>query len=396
MTEPRPTLNLLPGRHKRLVSGHPWIFSNEVAMDAAAKSLPRGSLVTVAAADGRKLGTAFFNPHSLIAGRMLSSEPDVEIDAPFFEARLRSALALRESLYDRPFYRAVHTEADNLPGLIVDRFGDVLSVQINTAGMERCLDTLMEAFDAVFAPRAIVLRNDSGVRLLEGLEKYVRVAKGDVTPPIEIEEGGAHFFIDPLAGQKTGWFFDQRDNRTFMASLAKNKRVADFYSYAGGFAIRASLAGASEVRAFDSSETALEFARLAAERNGVSAICKFERAETFAELEKLAKVGERFDVVICDPPAFIKSRKDLNSGAKGYRKLARLAAAITAPSGFLFIASCSHHMEVAHFAEEVHRGIAAAGRSARVIRQSGASPDHPIHLFLPESAYLKAEVLQID
>ena len=217
-----------------------------------------------------------------------------------------------------------------------------------------------------------------------------------MSPPIEVEEGGAHFFIDPLAGQKTGWFFDQRDNRAFMASLAKGKRVADFYSYAGGFAIRAALGGASEVRAFDSSETALELARRAAERNGVSSICKFERAEAFAELEKLAKAGERFDVVICDPPAFIKSRKDVNSGAKGYRKLARLAAAITAPSGFLFIASCSHHMEPARFAEEVHRGIAAAGRSARIIRQSGASPDHPIHPFLPESAYLKAEVLQID
>ena len=181
-----------------------------------------------------------------------------------------------------------------------------------------------------------------------------------------------------------------------MASLAKGKRVADFYSYAGGFAIRAALAGANEVRAFNSSEAALELARRAAERNGVSSICKFERAEVFAELEKLAKAGERFDVVICDPPAFIKSRKDVNSGAKGYRKLARLAAAITAPSGFLFIASCSHHMEPERFAEEVHRGIAAAGRSARVIRQSGASPDHPIHPFLPESAYLKAEVLQID
>ena len=396
MIEPRPTLSLLPGRHKRLVSGHPWIFSNEVAMDAAAKSLPPGSLVTVAAADGRKLGTAFFNPHSLIAGRTLSTDPDAAIDTRFFEARLRSALALRESLYDRPFYRAVHSEADNLPGLIVDRFGDVLSVQINTAGMERCLGMLMEAFDAVFAPRAVVLRNDSGVRVLEGLEKYVRVAKGEILPPIEIEEGGAHFFIDPLAGQKTGWFFDQRDNRAFMASLAKGKRVADFYSYAGGFAIRAALAGASEVRAFDSSEAALELARRAADRNGVSAICKFERAEAFAELEKLAKAGERFDVVICDPPAFIKSRKDVNSGAKGYRKLARLGAAITAPSGFLFIASCSHHMEPARFAEEVHRGVAAAGRSARIIRQSGASPDHPIHPFLPESAYLKAEVLQID
>ncbi|MFZ0694284.1 MAG: class I SAM-dependent methyltransferase, partial [Alphaproteobacteria bacterium] len=298
MIERRPTLSLLTGRHKRLISGHPWIFSNEVVMDAAAKSLPPGSLVTVAAADGRRLGTASFNSHSLIAGRMLSSDPDVQIDARFFEARLRSALALRDSLYDRPFYRAVHSEADNLPGLIADRFGDVLGVQINTAGMERCLDMLMEAFDAVFAPRAIVLRNDSGVRVLEGLEKYVRVAKGEVSPPIEVEEGEAHFFIDPLAGQKTGWFFDQRDNRAFMASLARSKRVGDFYSYAGGFAIRAALAGAREVRAFDSSEPALELARRAAERNGVSSICKFERAEAFAELEKLAKAGERFDVVI--------------------------------------------------------------------------------------------------
>lgn len=396
MPSARPVVRLLPSRHKRVMEGHPWVYSNEVAVDAAAKSLAPGTVVKIAAADGRMLGTAFFNPHSLIAARMLSRDADAAIDADFLATKLKSALALRDALFDRPFYRLVHSEGDGLPGLIADRFGDVVVCQLNAAGMDRLSTELLAALDAVLAPKAIVFRNDTPARSLEGLERIVAVAKGEVAAPIAIEEGGARFFIDPRAGQKTGWFFDQRDNRAFMASLAKGRRVADFYSYTGGFAIRAALAGAREVSAFDSSEPALDLARKSADANGVAALCRFAKAEAYGEMERLGGAGERFEVVICDPPAFVKSRKDLNAGAKGYRKMARLAAGIVAPGGFLFAASCSHNMPADRFGEEIAKGVAQTGRSGRVIRQAGASPDHPIHPLLPESAYLKAAVLQLD
>ena len=396
MIDSRPTLSLLHGRHKRLVSGHPWIFSNEVAMDAAAKSLPPGSLVTVAAADGRKLGTAFFNPHSLIAGRMLSSDPDVEIDAPFFEARLRSALALRESLYDRPFYRAVHSEADDLPGLIVDRFGDVLSVQINAAGMERCLDMLIEAFDAVFAPRAIVLRNDGGMRVLEGLLQYVRVAKGDITPPIEVEEGGAVFFIDPVGGQKTGWFFDQRDNRAFMAGLAKDKRVADFYSYTGGFAVRAALAGASQVRGFDSSGSGPRFGQARRRGKRCREIMPVRARRNLCRIGKIGECGRAIR------PGDLRSARlrQIAQGCERWRQgLSQVGSACRRDHGTPRLRF--HRLLFAsHGTGAVRRGSSQRHRPRRPIRPDSApvrrlagssGPSVPARM-----AYLKAEVLQLD
>ena len=392
----RPVIRLLPSRHKRAVAGHPWIYSNEVQMDAAAKALPPGCVAAVQTSEGRKLGIAFFNPHSLIAARMLSPDPEAAIDARFIAARLRAALALREALFERPYYRLVHAEADALPGLVVDRFADVLVCQMNAAGMDRLTDEILSALDTVLSPRAVVLRNDAGVRALEGLERFVKTAKGELAGPIEVEEGGAVFFADVLGGQKTGWFFDQRDNRDFMARLAKGRRVADFYAHTGGFSVRAALAGAAEVVGVDSSEAALDLAAQSTARNGAGNVCRFLRADAFAEMERLAGAGERFGVVICDPPAFIKSRKDVESGAKGYRKLARLAASLAAPGGFVFLASCSHHMEAARFVQEIAKGIAQAGRSGRIIRQAGASPDHPVHPMLPESAYLKSAVLRLD
>lgn len=392
----RPTVRLLPSRHKRVMEGHPWVYSNEAAMDAAAKAIPPGTVVKLAAADGRILGAAFFNPHSLICARMLSGDGNAEIGTAFLAARLKAALALRHALYDRPYYRLVHSEGDGLPGLIVDRFGDVAVCQLNAAGMDRLSADLLAALAEVLAPKAVVFRNDTPARALEGLERNVTVALGEVSAPVVVEEGGARFFIDPMAGQKTGWFFDQRDNRAFMASLAHGRSVADFYCYTGGFAIRCALAGASMVHAFDSSEPALDLARRSAEANGVATVCRFAKAEAYGEMERLGGAGGRFDIVICDPPAFVKSRKDLNAGAKGYRKMARLAAALVSPSGFLFAASCSHNMPAERFGEEIAKGIAQAGRTGRVIRQAGASPDHPIHPLLPESAYLKAAVLQLD
>lgn len=391
-----PTVTLLPGRHKRARHGHPWVYSNEIAMDAAVKALLPGTCVTLASAEGESLGIAFFNPHSLVAARILSHNPSVAVDASFLAERLRRALALRATLYREPYYRLVHAEADGLPGLAIDRYDDVLAVQVNTAGMERLLEPLIEALDSVLAPRVIVLRNDSPIRALEGLETYTRVVKGALDAPVELVENGCRFLADLMGGQKTGWFFDQHENRAFMARLCHDRRVIDLYCYSGGFAVQAAAAGAREVLAIDRSDSALDLAERAAALNNLEARCTFRRGQAFGEMERLGRAGERFEVVICDPPAFVKSKRDLAAGAKGYRKMARLAAGLATPGGFVFLASCSHNMEMARFAEEVARGIGQAGRSGRILRSAGAAPDHPVHPQLPESAYLKTQVLQLD
>src|SRR5215469_7152526 len=263
----RPVVRLLPGHDKRVALGHPWIYSNEIAMDASTKALPPGGLISLVTANGKHLGVATFNPHTLIAARLLHREFSLPIDESFLVARLERALALRRRLYDAPYYRLIHAEADGLPGLVVDRFGDVLSCQINTAGIARLEDALLTALEQALAPRAIVLRNDTAARALEGLAGEERVAFGTLAPPIEIVENGAKFLIDPLAGQKTGWFYDQRENRRFVSRFAAGARVLDLYCFAGGFAVQAALAGAEQVLAIDSSAPALDWAAAAAKLN---------------------------------------------------------------------------------------------------------------------------------
>jgi 23S rRNA (cytosine1962-C5)-methyltransferase len=392
----RPTITLLPGRQKRAEGGHPWIYSNEIAMDAAAKTLPAGGLVTVRKADGKGLGVATFNSHPLVSARLLSRDATQKIDRTFLARTLRRALALRERLFTEPCYRLIHAEADGLPGLIVDRFGTALVCQFNTAGMALLEADVLAALDQVLAPEIVVLRNDSSARLAEGLTSEVRVAKGTVDGAVELVENGTRFSADLLGGQKTGWFFDQRANRRFMSSLARDLRVLDLYTFAGGFAVQAALAGAREIVGIDRSEPALALAKEAAIRNGVAERCTFRRAEAFAEMERLAQEDERFDIVIADPPAFIKTKKDVGAGLRGYRKLAHLAGALVAKGGFLFLASCSHNAEPAAFAEAIRRGIVDTGRNARILRTSGADADHPVHPALPESAYLKAQIFLLD
>ena len=392
----RPVVTLLAGGHRRAEGGHPWIYSNEVEMDAAARAIAPGSLVTVKRADSRPLGVAMFNPHTLLAGRLLDRDAARPIGRRFVMRRLERALQLRERLYRAPFYRLVHAEADGLPGLVVDRFGPVLVVQENAAGMELLEPVIVEALSALLSPAAIVLRNDSPARGLEGLTQEVRVAAGAVDGPVTVEEDGAIFLADVLAGQKTGWFFDQRDNRAFVAGLAAGARVLDLYCYSGGFAVAAARAGAASVAGIDRSEAALALAGEAAARNDVAALCDFRRAEVFAEAAALASAGERFDIVIADPPAFARSKRDVPAALRGYRKLARLAMQLTAPGGFVFLASCSHNVAAADFAEAARRGLADAGRTGRILREAGAGADHPIHPALPESAYLKSLVLSLD
>jgi 23S rRNA (cytosine1962-C5)-methyltransferase len=392
----RPVVALLPGRERRGESGHPWIYSNEIRMDAAAKALPPGALVTLQRADARPMGVAMFNPHSLVAARLLDRDAARAIGPRFFARRLGRALRLRERLFDKPFYRLVHAEADGLPGLVVDRFGGVLVAQANAAGIARLEPVLLDALAALLRPDAVVLRNDSPARAQEGLAPEVRVARGALDGPVFVEEDGVAFRVDPIGGQKTGWFFDQRDNRRFVAGLARDLRVLDLYCHSGGFAVAAACAGAAEILGIDRSEPALALAAATARHNGVGERCTFRRGEAFAEAARLAEAGERFDLVIADPPAFARSRREVGAALRGYRKLARLAAALTAAGGFLFIASCSHNVEAADFAEAVRRGLADAGRGARILRSAGAGPDHPVHPALPETAYLKTLTLALD
>jgi 23S rRNA (cytosine1962-C5)-methyltransferase len=392
----RPSVMLNPAP-KRPLSGHPWIFSNEVQMDAAARGLAPGSLVTLRRADGPPLGVAMFNPHSLLAARLLDRDAGQPIGRRFLARRIERALRLRERLYDEPFYRLVHAESDGLPGLVVDRFGDVLVMQANTAGSDRLEPNVLGALAEVVSPRAIVLRNDSPARAQEGLAAEIRVAAGAVETPVLVHENGCLYAADPLAGQKTGWFFDQRENRAFVAAMARGgARVLDLYCYTGGFALQAAKGGAAAVVGIDGSAPALALAEASARLNRVAALCRFYRGEAFAEAERLAAAGERFDIVIADPPAFAKSRREIGPALRGYRKLVRLAALCTTRNGFLFVASCSHNVAEADFADAVRRGLADAGRSGRIIRSAGAGPDHPVHPALPETSYLKSMTLSLD
>ena len=390
-----PSVFLKAGQDRRIGAGHPWAYSNEIGIDRAV-GLEAGSVVTLRRIDGKPLGVGFFNPHTLIAVRLMSREPNVRIDSAFLVTRLERALALRERLYTAPYYRLVHAEADGLPGLIVDRFGSVLVAQVNTAGMERLKPLLLDALASLLAPTAIVLRGDSPARALEGLPAETMLAHGTVADAVEVIEDGIVFYANVTGGQKTGWYFDQRPNRAFVAPLACGERMLDVFCHSGAFAIRAAAAGAREAIGVDSSDSALALAKRAAAAAGLDQRCRFECEDAFAALTRFAGDGARFRLVVADPPPFARARKDVPTALKGYRKLARLAAAVVEPGGFLFIASCSHTIEAGAFAREVALGIGRAGRDARLIREAGAGPDHPQHLHLPETAYLKTLLLQLD
>jgi 23S rRNA (cytosine1962-C5)-methyltransferase len=399
-----PQVFLAAGRDRRVAAGHPWVYSNEIGMTEAVRALPPGTLATLHRVDGKPLGIGSFHPNTLIAMRLFSRDAGAAVEpgslpafvAGFISHRLRAALALRERCFEAPFYRLVHAEADGLPGLVVDRFGDVLVAQINTAGMERLTEEVLEALDRELRPRAIVLRNDAPARALEGLEREVRVAKGTIDGPVPVLQDGLRFEADVRNGQKTGWYYDQAPNRAAVAPLGRGGEVLDVYCHSGAFAVAALAAGASGALGVDTSQPALTLAEGAARAAGVDGRCRFVRAEAFAELERLGSAGKRFRLVVADPPAFAKSRKEVASGLRGYRKLARLAARVVEPGGLLFVASCSHNVEASAFVAEVARGVGQAQRSGRIVRQAGAGPDHPVHLHLPESAYLKTALLHLD
>ncbi len=392
----RPIVTTKPGCSKRVKSGSPWVFSNEIDMTEQTKSIPSGTLVRLHDANGSFIGVGSFNPHSLISFRKMSTDPKTEIDARFFAKRFRQSLELRNTLINSPFYRLIHSEGDGLPGLIIDRFDDIVACQLNTAGTDLLKQEIVDALDEVLNPSCIVLRSENSARSLEGLPPLYEVVKGNLPDIVSVRENGIYFFADLKEGQKTGWFYDQRENRSFVGRMASGKRCIDFYTYAGGFALHMAIGHAKEVVGVDRSEPALNLAKKASEKNEVSDKCSWIKDNAFDVLENMNKDKEKFGIVVCDPPAFAKVKKDVAAGLRGYKKMARLAAGLVEKNGILALGSCSHHVKTDEFFTQCMRGITEAGKSGRVILQAGAGADHPVHPHLPETMYLKMIVCQLD
>lgn len=385
-----PPLRLNKDEDRRILAGHVWAYSNEVDnAQTPLKGFEAGQAVELQRHDGRPLGSAFVNPHSLICARLYARRPGVMLDATLLRTRIETALHLRSALFSHPSYRLVHSESDQLPGLIVDRFGDVLVAQINAAGMERVKDELLQALRDVLAPAAILLRNDTASRSLEGLPQYVETAWGTMPARALLRENGAEFEAPLLGGQKTGWFYDHRLSRERMTRYVAGKRVLDVFSYAGAWTVQAARAGARQVTAVDSSQPALELLAANAKRNGVADTVMVRQGDAFEVLKTLAAAGERFDVVIADPPAFIKRKKDIEEGSRAYFQLNRMAMDILAPAGLLISASCSHHFSRELLLRTLLRASRQLGRELQVIEQGHQGPDHPIHPAIPETEYLK-------
>ncbi|KAA0012154.1 class I SAM-dependent rRNA methyltransferase [Billgrantia pellis] len=384
------TLRLKKNADRRLKAGHLWLYSNEVDTEATPlKGLEPGGQVVVEAANGRAMGVAYVNPNSLICARVVSRDSGVRLDRSLLVHRFNQALALRQRLYAKPFYRLVHGEGDLLPGLVIDRFDDVLVVQLNTLGMERLAEEILAALDKVLSPRVIVFKNDSSGRRQEQLERQVIVAKGELDGPVRLEENGVRFHAPVLDGQKTGWFFDHRANRAWLNGLVAGKRVLDVFSYIGGWGVQAAAHGASEVLCVDASAQALERVAENAALNGLHEQVAVGEADAFEALAALKADGEQFDVVILDPPAFIKKRKDLPNGERAYAKLNREAMRLLGRDGLLLSASCSMHLAPERLMEVVRGAVRHQDRHGQVLYQGHQAADHPVHPAIPETAYLK-------
>lgn len=375
---------------KRLRAGYPWVMRSDLGK-AAYTGVPAGELADFTDKRGVFAARGFFNPQAQIVGRVLTRRPKEEINRAFLELGLRNALALREKLFPVPYYRLVHAESSGFPGLIIDRYGDVLVAQVNTAGMERLFPVIQDILVEMLAPRAVVQRNDSSSREREGMAREVKVSHGAVPQgPLAIIENGVSFNVDVMNGQKTGWFFDQRENRAFVAGIAEGKTMIDVFCHTGGFGVTAAAKGAGHVTFVDSSDKALVDARANAALNGVEGKCDFIEGKAFDVLQRLVDEEKKYDIVSLDPPAFIKARSDITPGLRGYQKLARIAAPLVEEGGYMFLASCSHHAAQNELLKHVSEGIAKAGRTFQLVRASGADSDHPVHPMLSETGYLKA------
>ena len=391
MTQDTPSLWLKRGEERRLRAGHLWVFSNEVDTERSAlRDFEPGMPVVIRSHAGKALGAGYANPHSLICARLVSRDATRSLDESLLTHRLNLALALRQRHFPGEHYRLVHGDGDGLSGLVIDRYGDTCVVQPNTAGMERALEAVLGALQRVVAPRRVLLRADGPLRELEGLDRYVRWAVGTETDSLEVEENGCRFRVSASDGQKTGWYYDHRSNRARLAPHVSGRRVLDVFSYAGGWGIQALSQGASAVTCVDSSSPALDRAQENARRNGVEQGLTTVEGDAFQVLQALREERERFDVVIVDPPAFVKRRKDLRNGLAGYRRLNQLAMQVLEKDGTLISASCSSHVSTDELLREMLGAARHLDRSLQVLESGSQSPDHPEHAAIPETRYLKA------
>lgn len=385
-------LRLKKNQDRRVRAGHPWIFSNEI--DAIEGDPPDGSIVDVVDSRGAYLGRGYVNRHSLIAVRLLTRSRD-EIDAAFFRKRIARAVAYREELFPGArTCRLVSSEGDFLPGLTVDRYEDVLSVQITTLGIEQRRQLVLDALVEQVEPRAIVLRNDVPLRKLEGLPLETGVAYGAYEPPVTVDVEGLKYHVDPMAGQKTGFFLDQRVNRRLLAGKVSGARVLDLFAYSGAWGIEALRHGAESVLFVDGSESALALAHENVELNGMAERAQFHVEDVFEALPRMAEARERYDAVVLDPPALVKSRARLAEGLKGYRELNRRAMSLVPENGWLFTNSCSFHVSPEDFLRVLGEAARDARRPFRFVQWGAQSPDHPVLLAAAETSYLKCAVLR--
>lgn len=384
------SLRLRKNEDRRIRNGHVWVYSNEINTDLTPlKNITPGQIVDFQDHRGDFVGKGYVNPNTLLCGRVLTRNPDQAVDAVFFEKRIKQALALRECYFPGPYYRLIYGEGDALPGLIVDRYGDVLSAQLTTAGMEQFKDVIAAALIKILSPKALVWRNDHSMRATEGLDSYVETAYGTVDTAIQIIENDTSFLVPVSEGQKTGWFFDHGDNRHKMLPFVKDKRVLDIFSYLGAWSIQALKGGAREAWALDSSASALEMSKENAKLNQVDNRFHCLQGDAFQQLKALHQSGERFDVICLDPPAFIKRKKDHKEGLVAYQRINALAMKLLTKEGLLITSSCSLHLTSHELMNSVNQASQHFNRFTKVLVQGHQNVDHPIHPMIPETNYLK-------
>ncbi len=389
----RPRIRLKPKANARgLRHGFPWVYANDIVTDRRTRKIGPGSLAVLEDEKRAPIALVAVNPASKIMCRVLDRDINAQLDADWFETRLRRALEMRERLFDAPYYRLIHAEADGFPGVIIDRFGDACVIQPNATWAEAHLESLTDALVKVTGVDT-VLKNASGrTRVLEGLDDTNLTLRG-IAPdkPLPVPMNGATYMADLTGGQKTGLFYDQRPNHAFAAKLVHPEaQVLDVFSHVGGFGLAMLAGGAAQALSVDGSAAALELAAKGAEVSGFSARFQTRQGDAFNILTKLGEEGALFDVVICDPPAFAPSKQALDAGLRAYERTARLAAPLVKPGGYLGLCSCSHAADLGRFRDASSRGIGRAGRQAQLIRTGFAGPDHPQLPQLAESGYLKA------
>ncbi|MEM9430455.1 MAG: class I SAM-dependent rRNA methyltransferase [Pseudomonadota bacterium] len=375
--------------------GAPWAYADQLVLDRRARTLSPGSLVTLEDADRVPLATAAFNPKSKIAARVLDRDVDVEIGRTWMDARLGAAFELRDRLYQTPYYRLAHAEADGLPGVVVDRYGEAIVVQPNAAWAETKLDALVASLAALPGVRVVRKCASGRARALEGLDDRSETLVGEIKGPVQVQMNGAIYMADIEGGQKTGLFYDQRDTHAMMQRFARGARVLDVFSHVGGFSLAALAAGAERAVAVDASRPALDLAEEGARAAAVHGRLETVRGDGIDTMAGFAAEGTLFDIVVCDPPAFAPAKAALEAGLRAYERVARKAAPVVAPGGLLVLCSCSHAVDPARFRDVCLKGVGRAGRRCQILHQGGAGPDHPRHPFLAESAYLKSLFLRL-